>query len=132
MLPVNLNLMKGVSATVCVSLRRRPRFSVEYFFAFRLPSSTSERRLHPLIESMLPYARYTRQVSPYFPLYPAGLDPRLEGGYRGCRLCPRTLRLRRRSRGVPAGCLLRRRLAVKPYADSRWLCAIILQPRGEP
>lgn len=36
-------------------------FSGGYFFAFQLPSSsTSERRLHPLIESMLPDARAIR------------------------------------------------------------------------
>lgn len=39
-----------------------------HFFASQLPSSsTSERRLHPLIESMLPDARVIR--GRYFPLY---------------------------------------------------------------
>jgi len=129
-----LNLIKRTSATV--SLSGVYVFSSNiYFFTFQLPSSTSERRFHSLIESMLLDARTTRGGYPLIFHYTprASLrSPRLEGGYRGCRLYSRTLRLRRRSRAVSGGRLLRRRLAVKPYADSRWLCAIILQPRGEP
>lgn len=57
----------NISAIVRASLRRRPRLSIEYFFAFRLPSSsTSERRLHPLIESMLPDAELHAAGIPSF------------------------------------------------------------------
>lgn len=38
------------------------------------------------------------RLSPYFPLYPAafhrGRSPRLEGGYRGCRLCPTGVKIK--------------------------------------
>lgn len=86
----------------CVYAFRQRRVYVtpsSNFFAFQLPSSsTSEKRLHPLIESMLPDERYARRVPPYFPLYPAafhrGCSPRLEGGYRGCRLCPTGVKIK--------------------------------------
>lgn len=43
---------------MCFPPAARLRLSIKYFFAFQLPSSsTSEKRLHPLIESMLPDER---------------------------------------------------------------------------